>query len=256
MKTKNEITENWLPRYTGLKASEFSEFIILTNFNNYLEKFVEITEGYVIDKTKSMPCASGKGFTMINFGMGSPNAAPISDLLSSINPKAVLFLGKRGGLKKRTEIGDYIVPIGAIRGEGTSNSYFPPEVPSLPAFSVQRAASHVIRNRSKDYWTGTVYTTNRRVWEHDNAFKDYLEEIRAMAIDMETATLFSAAFKNHIPLGAILLVSDQPMVPEGVKTDESDKKVTSNYVNTHIEIGIETLEEIKNEGLSVRHLKF
>jgi AMP nucleosidase len=114
----------------------------------------------------------------------------------------------------------------------------------------------VIRNRSKDYWTGTVYTTNRRVWEHDNAFKDYLEEIRAMAIDMETATLFSAAFKNHIPLGAILLVSDQPMVPEGVKTDESDKKVTSNYVNTHIEIGIETLEEIKNEGLSVRHLKF
>ena len=114
----------------------------------------------------------------------------------------------------------------------------------------------MIRNRSKDYWTGTVYTTNRRVWEHDNAFKDYLEEIRAMAIDMETATLFSAAFKNHIPLGAILLVSDQPMVPEGVKTDEIDKKVTSNYVNTHIEIGIETLEEIKNEGLSVRHLKF
>ncbi len=193
---------------------------------------------------------------MINFGMGSPNAATISDLLSAIRPKAVLFLGKCGGLKKRTEIGDYIVPIGAIRGEGASNAYFPPEVPSLPAFSLQRAVSHVIRNRACDYWTGTVYTTNRRVWEHDETFKSYLEEVRAMAIDMETATLFSAGFKNRIPLGALLLVSDQPMVPEGVKTEASDSVVSQDFVNTHISIGIESLEEIKNEGLSVRHLKF
>jgi len=193
---------------------------------------------------------------MINFGMGSPNAATISDLLSAIRPKAVLFLGKCGGLKKRTEIGDYIVPIGAIRGEGASNAYFPPEVPSLPAFSLQRAVSHVIRNRACDYWTGTVYTTNRRVWEHDETFKAYLEEVRAMAIDMETATLFSAGFKNRIPLGALLLVSDQPMVPEGVKTEASDSVVSQDFVNTHISIGIESLEEIKNEGLSVRHLKF
>ena len=188
--------------------------------------------------------------------MGSPNAATISDLLSAIQPKAVLFLGKCGGLKKRTEIGDYIVPIGAIRGEGASNEYFPPEVPALPAFSLQRAVSHIIRNRACDYWTGTVYTTNRRVWEHDEKFKAYLEEVRAMAIDMETATLFSAGFKNRIPLGALLLVSDQPMVPEGVKTEASDQHVSKDYVNTHISIGIESLEEIKNEGLSVRHMKF
>jgi|TARA_B110000483_G_scaffold99569_1_gene122133 AMP nucleosidase len=256
MKTKNEITENWLPRYTGLELSEFSDYIILTNFNDYLLKFIDITGGQLIGIKKSMPCASGGGMTMINFGMGSPNAATICDLLTAINPKAVLFLGKCGGLKKRTEIGDYIVPIGAIRGEGTSNSYFPPEVPALPTFSLQRAVSHVIRNRECDYWTGTVYTTNRRVWEHDEVFKNYLEDIRAMAIDMETATLFSVAFKNHIPLGALLLVSDQPMVPEGVKTEESDQNVSSSYVKTHIEIGIETIEEIKNEGLSVRHLKF
>jgi AMP nucleosidase len=176
--------------------------------------------------------------------------------LSAIKPKAVLFLGKCGGLKKRTEIGDYIVPIGAIRGEGASNEYFPPEVPALPACSLQRAVSHIIRNRELDYWTGTVYTTNRRVWEHDEKFKAYLEEVRAMAIDMETATLFSAGFKNRIPLGALLLVSDQPMVPEGVKTEASDQKVSSNYVNTHISLGIEALEEIRSEGLSVRHLKF
>lgn len=256
MKTKKEITENWLPRSTGMGLDQFSDYIILTNFNDYLLRFTEITGGTLHESGKSMPCATGGGITMINFGMGSPNAATICDLLTAISPKAVLFLGKCGGLKKRTEIGDFIVPIGAIRGEGTSNAYFPAEVPALPAFSLQRAVSHIIRNRACDYWTGTVFTTNRRVWEHDQVFKDYLEQIRAMAIDMETATLFSAAFKNHIPLGALLLVSDQPMIPEGVKTEESDQKVSSNYVNTHIKIGIEALEEIRNEGLSIRHLKF
>ena len=256
MKTKEEITANWLPRYTGLALHEFSEYILLTNFNDYLDRFIAMTDGHIVDRSKSMPCAQGQGITMINFGMGSPNAATISDLLSAIQPKAVLFLGKCGGLKKRTEIGDYIVPIGAIRGEGASNEYFPPEVPALPAFSLQRAVSHIIRNRACDYCTGTVYTTNRRVWEHDEKFKAYLEEVRAMAIDMETATLFSAGFKNRIPLGALLLVSDQPMVPEGVKTEASDQHVSKDYVNTHISIGIESLEEIKNEGLSVRHMKF
>ena len=256
MKTKEEITANWLPSYTGLALHEFSEYILLTNFNDYLDRFIAMTDGHIVDRSKSMPCAQGQGITMINFGMGSPNAATISDLLSAIQPKAVLFLGKCGGLKKRTEIGDYILPIGAIRGEGASNEYFPPEVPALPAFSLQRAVSHIIRNRACDYWTGTVYTTNRRVWEHDEKFKAYLEEVRAMAIDMETATLFSAGFKNRITLGALLLVSDQPMVPEGVKTEASDQHVSKDYVNTHISIGIESLEEIKNEGLSVRHMKF
>jgi AMP nucleosidase len=256
MKTKEEITANWLPRYTGVKAEDMSDYILLTNFNEYLHRFVAMTGGHIVDANRSMPSAQGQGITMINFGMGSPNAATISDLLSIVQPKAILFLGKCGGLKQRTKDGDFIVPIGAIRGEGASDSYFPAEVPSLPAFMLQRATSHIIRNRNHDYWTGTVYTTNRRVWEHDDAFKEYLRMTRAMAIDMETATLFSAGFHNRLHLGALLLVSDQPMTPEGVKTSESDAKVSSDFVGAHISIGIETLEEIKNQGLSVRHLKF
>ena len=129
-------------------------------------------------------------------------------------------------------------------------------MPALPAFTLQRAVSSTIREMKKDYWTGTVYTTNRRVWEHDEEFKDYLREIRAMAIDMETATLFTTGFVNSIPVGALLLVSDQPMIAEGVKTDVSDKSVTENFVNSHIEIGIRSLNEIKNNGTSVKHLKY
>jgi len=256
MITKEEIVKNWLTRYTGLPLEDFGKYILLTNFNNYVDYFAQINNVPVIGKDKAMPNATADGITIINFSMGSANAATIMDLLSAIAPKACLFLGKCGGLKKKNKIGDYILPIAAIRGEGTSNDYFPKEVPALPAFTLQRAVSTTIREFSRDYWTGTVYTTNRRVWEHDEGFKDYLRKIRAMAVDMETATLFITGFYNKISTGALLLVSDQPMIPEGVKTDKSDTVVTKNFMEEHIKIGIASLQEIKNNGMSVKHLKY
>ncbi len=256
METKEEIVKNWLPRYTGTSIEDFGEYILLTNFDNYLEKFAQWHNVKIIGQNRSMPTATADGITMINFSMGSANAATIMDLLTARQPKAVLFLGKCGGLKRKNKIGDFILPLAGIRGEGTSNDYFPPEVPALPAFNLQRAVSSTIRDRNLDYWSGTVYTTNRRVWEHDEPFKEYLRRIRAMAIDMETATLFSVGFYNKIPTGALLLVSDQPMTPQGVKTTESDNVVTTNFVDLHIQIGIDALKEIKNEGQSVKHLKW
>ena len=256
MKSKEEIVNNWLPRYTGEKLKNFGEYILLTNFSNYVNLFAEWHNVPVIGRDRSMQCATCDNITIINFGMGSPTAATIMDLLTAISPKAVLFLGKCGGLKKRNAIGDLILPIAAIRGEGTSNDYFPPEVPALPAFALQKAISTTIRDYDMDYWTGVCYTTNRRVWEHDDEFKEYLRKIRAYAIDMETATIFSVGFYNKIPTGALLLVSDSPMVPEGVKTEESDKNVTGSYVETHIRIGIDSLKQLINDGLTVRHLRF
>lgn len=256
MKTKQEITENWLPRYTGTKVDEFGGYILLTNFNHYLELFAEWNNVEIKGRDRAMPSATAGDISMINFGMGSANAATIMDLLSSIKPHAVLFLGKCGGLKKRAQVGDLILPIAAIRGEGTSDDYFPSEVPALPAFNLQKAISTSIRDAGSDYWTGTVYTTNRRVWEHDEQFKEYLRSIRAMAIDMETATIFSVGFYNEISTGALLLVSDHPMVPTGVKTEESDKMVTEEYVQLHLKIGIKSLEQLINKGLTVKHLRF
>lgn len=256
MKSKDEIVKNWLPRYTGEKLENFGEYILLTNFDNYVELFSEWYKVEVVGENKPMQCATAENISLINFGMGSPTAATVMDLLTAIEPKAVLFLGKCGGLKKRNKLGDLILPIAAIRGEGTSDDYFPPEVPALPAFALQKAISTTIREYAVDYWTGTVYTTNRRVWEHDEAFKEYLKKIRAYAIDMETATIFSVGFYNKIPTGALLLVSDQPMIPEGVKTEESDKKVTGDFVERHLKIGIDSLKQLLNGGLTVRHLRF
>lgn len=256
MKSKEEIVKNWLPRYTGEKLENFGDYILLTNFDNYVDLFAQWNKVKVVGANRPMQCATAGDISIINFGMGSPTAATIMDLLTAIEPKAVLFLGKCGGLKKRNKLGDLILPIAAIRGEGTSDDYFPPEVPALPAFALQKAISTTIRDYAVDYWTGTVYTTNRRVWEHDEDFKDYLQKIRAYAIDMETATIFSVGFYNKIPTGALLLVSDQPMTPEGVKTEESDKKVTVEFVERHLKIGIDSLKQLINNGLTVRHLRF
>lgn len=256
MDTKQKIVENWLPRYTGEKIENFGEYILLCNFHNYVNKFAEMHNVEVIGKDKPMQCATAEGITIINFGMGSASAATCMDLLSAISPKAVLFLGKCGGLKKKNEVGDLILPIAAIRGEGTSNDYFPIEVPALPAFALQKAISTTIRDFKRDYWTGTCYTTNRRVWEHDDDFKDYLGKIRAMAIDMETATIFSVGFSNEISTGALLLVSDQPMVSDGIKTDKSDVSVTAKFVDEHLKIGIASLRQLINKGNTVKHLRF
>ena len=235
MKTKEEIVANWLPRYTKRKLEDFGEYILLTNFNKYVEIFAERFNVPILGRDANMISAHAEGMTIINFGMGSP---------------------KCGGIDKKNQIGDLILPIAAIRGEGTSNDYYPPEVPALPAFMLQRAVSSAIRDHSRDYWTGTVYTTNRRIWEHDEEFKKYLLKTRAMAVDMETATLFTTGFANHIPTGALLLVSDQPMIPEGVKTEQSDSMVTKNFVHEHVEIGIDALRMIIDEKKTVKHLKF
>jgi AMP nucleosidase len=253
--TKTEIVHDWLPRYTGRPPEAFGQYVLLTNFNHYVDLFAEKFGVEVVGRDKPMPSATAENITILNFGMGSAMAATVMDLLTAIAPKAVLFLGKCGGLKK-TRVGDFILPIAAVRGEGTGNDYLPLEIPALPSFRLQMAVSAMIVKHGLDYWTGTVYTTNRRVWEHDEKFREYLVQTRAIAIDMETATIFIVGFANHIPHGALLLVSDNPMTPEGVKTAQSDQAVTENYVREHVEVGIDSLLELRDSGESVKHLRF
>lgn len=239
-----------------MELDHFGDYILLVNFQEYVDLFAQKYNTKISGKHSAMKAATHGKITILNFGMGSPNAATVMDLLSAISPKACLFLGKCGGIKSKNKIGDLILPIAAIRGDGTSNDYFPTEVPALPSFALQKAISTTIRENNLDYWTGTVYTSNRRVWEHDEEFKKYLKDIRCMGIDMETATLFSVAFYNKIPAGALLLVSDMPMTPDGVKTRSSDRSVSSNFVKKHLELGIDSLMQLINDSLTVRHLRF
>jgi AMP nucleosidase len=196
------------------------------------------------------------GLTIINFGIGSPNAATIMDLLSAYQPKGVLFLGKCGGLKDSSEIGHFILPIAAIRGEGTSDSYFPSEVPALPSFKLHKFVSEKIIEKGFDYRTGVIHTTNRRVWEHDKPFLEHLKATTCIGIDMETATIFVVGHYNEISRGALLLVSDVPVTPDGVKTEESDQEVTKEWAEQHLEIGISSMTEISKRGEAIQHFRY
>lgn len=257
MKTKFDIAKNWLPRYTGTKLAEFGEYLLLTNFHNYLAKFSDQFNCEIKGVGRPMQtCTNKDGLTMINFGMGSANAATIMDLLFGIKPKGVLFLGKCGGLKRSTELGHFILPTAAIRGEGTSDDYMPKEVPALPTFKLHKFVSDKILAHGLDYRTGVIYTTNRRLWEWDEEFKKYLRKTKTIGIDMETATLFVVGLVNEIPRGALLLVSDVPMIPEGVKTEASDKMVTENFSDLHLKIGIEAMAELESKGEKIKHFKF
>lgn len=257
MKTKLEIAKNWLPRYTGSQIDEFGDYLLLTNFQNYVVKFAERFGCEIKGEGRPMKTATNSsGLSIINFGIGSANAATIMDLLSARNPKGVLFLGKCGGLKDSTEIGHFILPTAAIRGDGTSNDYFPPEVPALPSFKLHKFVSEKIIEKELEYRTGVIYTTNRRLWEWDEDFKKYLNKIGAIGIDMETATMFIVGYANQIARGALLLVSDLPMIPEGVKTEESDQKVTQNFVDLHLQIGIEAMTEIGSKGEQIKHFTY
>lgn len=257
MRTKLDIAKNWLPRYTGTQIDEFGDYLLLTNFHNYVTKFAEDFNCEIKGIGRPMQTATNNnGLTIVNFGIGSPNAATIMDLLVARQPKGVLFLGKCGGIKNSTEIGHFILPIAAIRGEGTSDDYVPEKVPALPSFKLHKFVSDKILEHKQEYRTGVVYTTNRRVWEWDDDFKQYLRKLSVIGIDMETATVFIVGHVNEIARGALLLVSDMPMIPEGIKTEESDRRVNEKFVNLHLQIGIEAMTEIGEQGEAIKHFRY
>jgi AMP nucleosidase len=257
MDTKLEIAKNWLPRYTGMPLELFGDYILITNFKDYITKFSERFQCEIYGEGRAMQASTNTdGLTIINYGIGSPNAATIMDLLVAVKPKGVLFLGKCGGLKNSSEIGNFILPIGAIRGDGTSNDYFPPEVPALPSFKLHKFVSDIIIEKQSDYRTGVIFTTNRRVWEHDKRFLKRLKKTTAIGVDMETATVFSVGHFNEIARGALLLVSDVPLTPEGVKTETSDQQVTQKWVDLHLEIGIKAMTDIGKSGEEIKHFKY
>ena len=252
-----DLAKNWLPRYTGMSLDEFGDYILLTNFDHYLRRFAERFDCDVHGDGRPMQAATNSdGISIVNFGIGSPNAAKIMDLLSARAPRGVLFLGKCGGLKSSSEIGHFILPIAAIRGEGTSGDYFPNEVPALPSFKLHKFVSDKLAERNLDYRTGVVYTTNRRLWEHDLQFMEKLQAMTCIAIDMETATVFIVGHHNEIARGALLLVSDVPITPDGVKTEESDREVTKSWSEIHLEIGIDAMTDIGDRGEKIKHFRY
>ena len=254
---KQNIARDMLERYTGSKIEDFQKYILLTNFNKYLDVFAErYNEKMLTGSMWSVIHSESCKVTMIDFKMGAPTAALVIELLSVLDPQAVLFLGMCGGLHSSLQVGDFILPMAAIRDEGVSHHFIPPQVPSLPTFKIQKFVSQMLVEAGLDYRTGVVHTSGYRFWEFDDAFIRTLYEERAIAIEMECAALFSVGFVSKTPIGALLLVSDLPLQKGGIKTKESANTVFSSFTERHINLGIKAITEIQAKGEHIRHYRW
>jgi len=256
-KAKRVIASDMLERYTGSRLSKFRKQIILTNFDYYLQRF-KILGDATSHVGSMMNVSHSKSFnvSMIDFSIGAPPAALIIELISVVDPKAVLFLGMTGGLHRSLKVGDFILPIAAIRDEGASQHFMPSQVPALPTFKVQKFVSQILVEKELDYRTGVIHTTDYRFWEFDDKFKQRLHDERTIGIDMECASLFVAGFACKVPIGALLLVSDTPLKKKGIKTKKSASKVFKKYTDIHLEVGIKSMSEIAGRGEHIRHYRW
>jgi AMP nucleosidase len=243
---KEKIGRDSLERYTMSRISDFQPFILLTNFSQYMTLFSARAREEICRGSLMEACHwPEEKMTIVNFGVGSPVAALVIDLLSFIDPVAILMLGLCGGLKKKHKVGDFFNPVAAIRDEGTSNHYMPPRVPALASFTIQKAVATEIEKADHFYHTGVVHTTNYRMWEFDEKFRDTLENEKVSAIEMECATLFSAGFSRSLNVGALLLISDLPHTRRGIKTKESSKMVFKKHAEPHLQVGVNVLRHIR-----------
>ncbi len=255
---KRKIAQDMLERYTGHNIEDFQKQIILTNFHYYVERFnALLPDSHYTQGSAFKASSSAKAqVTIIEFGVGSAMAALIGELLAVVEPKAVLFLGLAGGVHPSLEVGDFVLPIASIRGEGVTQHFLPDQVPALPTFKVQKFVSQILVEHGLEYRTGTIHSTDYRFWEFDDRFKLNLLEERVLAVEMETAALFVSCFVSKVNIGALLLISDHPLKRGGIKTKKSAKAVFRKFTDVHIELGIEAMADIAERGEAIRHYQW
>lgn len=255
---KRKIARDMLERYTGHDIKDFQKQIILTNFHYYIERFNALLPDSHYTQGSAFKASSSKKakVTIIEFGVGSAMAALIGELLAVVEPKAVLFLGLAGGVHPSLEVGDFVLPIASIRGEGVTQHFLPEQVPALPTFKVQKFVSQILVEHGLEYRTGTIHSTDYRFWEFDDRFKLNLLEQRVLAVEMETAALFVSCFVSKVNIGALLLISDHPLKRGGIKTKKSAKAVFRKFTDVHIELGIEAMADIAERGEAIRHYQW
>jgi AMP nucleosidase len=243
---EHEYVRQTLERYTSCKLEAFCGHVLITNFKQYIKAFCERTGAVIQEGNFRIANASDLDCTMIDFGIGSPQAALVINGLAYLdNLKSVVMLGMCGGIDDILEVGDFVVPSAAIRGEGTSRHYLPKEFPALPAMSVNLICIGAVKARKITPRCGIVYTTDRRLWEFDEDFVDYLRCQRILAIEMELATLFSVAYRYEVPIGSIMLVSDMPLQRRGIKDKRMHDDVYRYHMDNHLDIAMDAIANLK-----------
>jgi AMP nucleosidase len=242
---QKQIAQETLERYSGSDIHLFQPMILITNFPHYVDYFATSRKSQIYEGSmfKVSHCKKA-GISMIDFKIGSPAAALVVDLCAFLPIRAMLFLGMCGGLRSDYKVGEYFVPVASIRGDATSDFYFPPEVPALANFNIQKVVTNVLEQEKATFHVGITHTTNKRFWEFNAEFRNRLKTTRPQAVEMECATLFTASYSHRLALGALLLISDLPFAPGGLKTKKSSEFVFKNFMPDQIEKGVKILHEL------------
>lgn len=281
-----------LQHYTGTKAADFQSFILFTNYNRYMEKFVDLALDRLAEDdfyselvapggirvSASTPNAKelilssplgkyqmpayhlvgkeGAGVTLINIGVGPSNSKTITDHLAVLRPHCWIMIGHCGGLRHSQRLGDYVLAHAYLRLDGVLDDDLRPEVPIPPIAEVQQALFEAARKVTGDVGsdlkarlrTGTVVTNDDRNWEirfHSEAQR--FNQSRAIAIDMESATLAANGYRFRVPYGTLLCVSDKPLHGE-IKLPGAANRFYERAISEHMLIGIVTMEILRDQG--------
>ena len=281
-----------LHHYTGTSLRHFQRYILLTNYQRYVEHFVDyarreirdgdsyerfVSPGNVIEPNKKllddtptgsepdhlpqMPAyhlarADGLGVTMVNIGVGPSNARTITDHLAVLRPHCWLMLGHCAGLRRSQQLGDYVLAHGYVREDQVLDQEVPLFVPVAPIAEVQVALQQAVQNitglagaeMKTRMRTGTVATTSNRNWElrYFELF-ERLNQSRAIAVDMESATIATNGLRFRVPYGTLLCVSDKPLHGE-IKLRGMANRFYQERINQHLEIGLEAIRILREDG--------
>jgi AMP nucleosidase len=203
------------------------------------------------------------GITLVNIGVGPSNAKTICDHLAVLRPEAWLMIGHCGGLRETQRIGDYVLAHAYLRDDHILDEVLPPEIPIPPIAEVQQALASAAEDVSgtsgadlkRRMRTGTVVTTDDRNWElRYSASALRFSQSRAIAIDMESATIAAQGYRFRVPYGTLLCVSDKPLHGE-IKLPGQANRFYEEAIAAHLQIGIQTCELLREAGNSLHSRK-
>ncbi|QNT79017.1 AMP nucleosidase [Entomobacter blattae] len=281
-----------LAHYTGTQAEHFQRFILLTNYQRYIDSFctygmeqVDLGTEYsnfvapedkiytkkkknfsLPDSLPQMPAyhlcrEDGNGITMVNIGVGPANAKTITDHLAVLRPHCWLMLGHCAGLRRTQKLGDYVLAHGYLRADNILDDEIPTWVP-IPAIAevqvaLQEVTAQVTGLEASELKTrmrtGTVLTTDNRNWElRLNTLFQQINMSRSIAVDMESATIAANGFRFRVPYGTLLCVSDKPLHGE-LKLRGMANAFYRERINQHLTVGIETMRLLRKRGVDTLH---
>ncbi len=275
-----------LKHYTGTRAAHFQNYVIFTNYQFYIDEFIETGkelaggngpnaytdfiepgEGQALSRLPQMPAyhlkrADGSGITMVNIGVGPSNAKTITDHIAVLRPHAWLMLGHCAGLRNSQSLGDYVLAHAYLREDNILNDDLHPSIP-LPALaeiqlSLEKAVAEVTGYAGYDLKkimrTGTVATVDDRNWELRSSVRQNIRfsQSRAIALDMESGTIAANGFRFRVPYGTLLCVSDKPLHGQ-LKLPGMADSFYRERVDQHLKIGLRTMEILREIGPAKLH---